>query len=119
MADQFRIHVNGSPQQALQQLEQTLQPEGFRITWEQEGQQGFLERGTRLKALLLGVIATHYKYRLIVHPQADGTVVLDIGLGNTGLSGGALGVAKVRKRLGTVRDQLIAAYQANGVLIGA
>ncbi|MFD0688201.1 hypothetical protein [Actinomadura fibrosa] len=118
MADNIRLQVTGPPDQARGLLEQTLQADGYRFTWENAGQ-GIVEKGSRKKAMLLGAFAIHYKYGVMLYPQQDGTVVIDLGLGNTGMSGGAIGVVKVRKNLDTVRQQLVTAYQNAGALVSA
>ncbi|MQY04773.1 hypothetical protein [Actinomadura macrotermitis] len=118
MTDSVRLHLNGTPDQAVQLLEQTLQPEGFRFTWEAPGV-GLAEKGTRTKAMLLGVLATHYKYKVQVYSAPEGTALIELHLGNSGFSGGMVGVAKVRKKLDAVQNLLTAALQSRGLLIGA
>ncbi|MBE1533145.1 hypothetical protein [Actinomadura algeriensis] len=118
MTDSVKLQVSGPVDQVRATLEQAMQPEGFRATWENPGD-GLLEKGTRTKALLLGVFATHYKYRVLLHEHPDGTVTVDIALANTGLSGGAAGVAKVRKKLDHVGRVLTTAFQSTGGLVGA
>lgn len=118
MADSVKLHVTGSPDQVRPVLEQVLQPEGFRFTWENPGE-CIIEKGSRTKALLLGAFGTHYKYRIILRPQQDGSVVVDLGLATTGLSGGAVGVAKVRRKLDEVGRVLVTAFQNAGTLISA
>jgi hypothetical protein len=118
VADSVKLRVNGSPEQVGQALEQALQPEGFRFTWSNP-QDAILEKGSLAKALLLGAFSPHFKYRLLLHPQQDGTVIVDIGLANTGLAGGAIGVARVRKGLDRVGEVLNHAFQQSGMLVGA
>ncbi|GAA0553367.1 hypothetical protein [Actinomadura livida] len=118
MADIVKLHVNGTPDQVRPVLEQVLQGEGFRFTWENAGE-CIIEKGSRTKALLLGAFGTHYKYRVLFHPQQDGTLVFDVGLATTGMSGGAIGVAKVRKKLDEIGRVLTGAFQNAGTLISA
>lgn len=118
MADSVIIQVTGTPDQVRPMLEQVLQPAGFRFTWENAGE-CIIEKGTRTKALLLGAFSTHYKYRVILRPQPDGSLIVDLGLATTGMSGGAVGVAKVRKKLDEVGRILVQAFQSAGTLIKA
>ncbi|MFD0855982.1 hypothetical protein ACFQ07_27330 [Actinomadura adrarensis] len=118
MADSVKLRVTGPPEQVGQVLEQALQPEGFRFAWSNP-QDAILEKGTFAKALLLGAFSPHFKYRLLLHPQQDGTVIVDIGLANTGLVGGAIGVARVRKGLDGVGEVLNHTFQQNGTFVGA
>lgn len=118
MADSVKFQVTGTPEQVGPVLEQVLQPEGFRFTWANPAD-CIIEKGSRTKALLLGAFGTHYKYRVLLHPQQDGTLVVDLGLATTGMSGGAVGVAKVRKKLDEVGRILVAAFQNSGTLVSA
>ena len=118
MADSVKLQVTGNPDQVRPMLEQALQPEGFRFTWENPTE-CIVEKGSRTKAMLLGAFGTHYKYRIILRPQQDGSLVVDAGLATTGMSGGAVGVAKVRKKLDEVGHVLVAAFQNSGTLISA
>jgi hypothetical protein len=117
VADSVKFQVKGSPEQVGPTLAQVLEPHGFRFTWSNPAD-AIVETGSRGKALLLGVFALHYKYRLLLHPQQDGTLVVDLGLANTGLAGGAVGVAKVRKKLDELGHVLYGAFQQNGTLVG-
>lgn len=116
MADSVKLQVTGSPDQVRPLLEQALQAEGFRFTWENPGQ-AVIEKGSRTKAMLLGAFATHYKYLMLLHPQQDGTLIVDLGLATTGLSGGAAGVVKVRKKLDAVGRTLTTAFQSAGTFV--
>lgn len=118
MADSVKIHVTGTPDQVRPVLEQVLGAEGFRFTWENPGE-CIVEKGSRTKALLLGAFGTHYKYRVLLRPQPDGNLVVDLGLATTGMSGGAVGVAKVRRKLDEVGRVLTTAFQNNGTLVHA
>jgi hypothetical protein len=110
--------MTGSIDEARALLERTLQAEGFRFTWENGGK-GIVEKGSRTKALLLGVFAIHYKYVVLLYPHQNGTTVIDLGLGATGLVGGAAGVVKIRRRLDQIGVVLTNALQSAGVFAGA
>lgn len=116
MAHSVKLQVTGSPAQARPLLEQALQAEGFRFTWTDDVD-GFVEKGEGWKAIALGFIAPHYKFRVLLHAQQDGTTIVDLGLGNTGLAHGALGVTRVRRQLAKLGPVLQAAYQSNGSLV--
>src|SRR5690606_23682793 len=118
MADSVKLVVTGTPEQVGPVLEQALQPEGFRFTWANPAD-CIIEKGSRTKALLLGAFGTHYKYRVLLRPQPDGNLVVDLGLATTGMSGGAVGVAKVRRKLDEVGRVLTTAFQTNGTLVHA
>ncbi|HEV7931201.1 MAG TPA: hypothetical protein VGP70_02575 [Actinomadura sp.] len=99
-------------------LEQVLQAQGFRFTWESP-ENGVVEKGTRVKALLLGALAIHYKYAVRLEPQGDDGVLVGLGLATSGVSGGGLGMVKVRKKLDELQPLLSQAYQATGALEGS
>lgn len=116
MANSVSLRVSGALDQVRAVVEAALQPEGYRFTWEHAGQ-GIVEKGTRTKAMLLGVFATHYKYHVLLRPQPDGTVVVELGLATTGLSGGAAGAVKLRRKLDEVGRILTTAFQSSGTLV--
>ncbi|MFS2291734.1 MAG: hypothetical protein FWJ90_03390 [Actinomadura sp.] len=118
MADSVKLVVTGTPEQVGPVLEQALQPEGFRFTWANPAD-CIIEKGSRTKALLLGAFGTHYKYRVLLRSQPDGNILVDLGLATTGMSGGAVGVAKVRRKLDEVGRILTTAFQNNGTLVHA
>ncbi|MFI0352144.1 hypothetical protein [Actinomadura sp. 9N407] len=118
MADSVKLQMTGSPDQARSLLEQTLQAEGFRFTWENGGK-GILEKGSRTKAMLLGAFAIHYKYVVLLYPDQNGGTVIDLGLGATGLVGGAAGVVKIRRKLDQIGVVLTNALQSAGVLVAS
>lgn len=118
MADSVRLHVAGPPEQARATLEQALTAQGFRFTWQNDGR-GVVEKGTKGKAMLLGALAIHYKYVAEIAPQPDGSVGVGLTLATSGVSGGAVGYAKVRSKLDELRGVLAQAYQSGGTLLQA
>jgi hypothetical protein len=118
MSEYFKLHVNGNPDSARPVLEQALEGQGFRFTWENP-QKGIAEKGSRTKAMLLGALSIHYKYWVQLDPQADGTVVVGLGLGTSGVSAGAVGMVKVRKKVDELQQYVSEAYRTSGVLLGA
>ena len=118
MADAVRLHVAGPPEQARAVLEQALTAQGFRFTWQDDGR-AVVEKGSRGKAMLLGAFAIHYKYVAEVAPQPDGSVGIGLTLATSGVSGGAVGYAKVRSKLDELKGVLAQAYQQGGSLLQA
>jgi hypothetical protein len=118
MADAVRLQVSGPPETARGVLEQALTAQGFRFTWQNDGR-AVVEKGSRGKAMVLGAFAIHYKYVAEIVPQPDGSVSVGLTLATTGMSGGAVGFAKVRSKLDELRGVLTQAYQAGGSLLQA
>lgn len=118
MADVIRLHVSGPPERARAVLEQALTAQGFRFTW-QSDDRALVEKGSRGKAMVLGAFAIHYKYGAEIVPQPDGSVGVGLTLANTGVSGGAIGYAKVRSKLDELKGVLAQAYQQGGSLLEA
>ncbi|MBW8483117.1 hypothetical protein [Actinomadura parmotrematis] len=112
------VHLKSSPDEAVQLVENTLRPDGWKVSWTSPGT-GSLEKGNRTKALLLGAFHIHYQYHVRVTQNPDGTSAVSVFPSNSGMAGGLIGVSKVKKGLGGVRDLLAGAAQANGTLIGA
>jgi hypothetical protein len=118
VADAVRLQVAGPPESARGVLEQALTAQGFRFTWQDDGR-AVVEKGSRGKAMFLGAFALHYKYVAEIAPQPDGSVGVGLTLATTGMSGGAIGYAKVRSKLDELRGVLTQAYQSGGSLIQA
>ncbi|WP_018657056.1 hypothetical protein [Actinomadura flavalba] len=118
MASQIEIRAAGTPEQVVPLLTETVEADGFRVTWESPGS-GLIEKGSALKAMLLGAFGTHYKYRVLVHPQQDGGTVLNIALATTGMSGGAVGVTKVQRKLTDLQNRLNTAFGSTGAVAGS
>jgi hypothetical protein len=118
MSEYVKVVVAGTPDSARPVLEQVLQGQGFRFTWEHP-QKGIAEKGSRTKALLLGAFAVHYKYSVQLDAEQDGTVVIGLGLATSGVAGGGVGMVKVRRKLDELQRALSEAYQAAGVLRAA
>jgi len=118
MADAVRLRVSGTPEQARGVLEQVLTGQGFRFDWQNEGR-AVVEKGSRGKAMFLGALAIHYKYVAELAPQPDGSVDVALTLATSGVSGGAVGYAKVRSMLDELKGHLAQAYQQSGSLLQA
>lgn len=118
MADAINLHVAGPPEKARAVLEEALTAQGFRFGWQSEGR-AVVEKGSKGKAMLLGAFAIHYKYVAELAPQPDGSVGVNLTLATSGVSGGAVGYAKVRSKLDELRGVLAQAYQQGGSLLQA
>ncbi|MFD0853925.1 hypothetical protein ACFQ07_16930 [Actinomadura adrarensis] len=121
MAKSVKIRVTGSPDEVRPVMEQALQPEGFTFTWGTPTQ-GTVEKGSGVKSVLLGVISPHYMYGVVLQPQQDGSLIVELSVTNTGtaaVTGGAIGVMRVRKQLDRLGKSLQTAFQANDTLVAS
>jgi hypothetical protein len=117
MANHLKFQISLGAADARTILETALSEQGYRIAWHNE-QEGLAEKGSKAKAMFLGAFAMHYKYNLRVDPAPDGTAIAAVFLGNTGIAGGAMGIAKVRNELDRLSTVIRPAYEAKGVLNG-
>ncbi|MFC7328962.1 hypothetical protein [Marinactinospora rubrisoli] len=115
MATFAKFHVDAHPDAAREVLHTTLAQQGYRYTWENP-QHGLAEKGSKVKAMLLGAFAMHYQYALRLDANPDGSHTVALALNNTGVSGGALGITKVRTQLDELYGVLRQAYTAAGTL---
>ncbi|RCV52088.1 hypothetical protein DEF23_19355 [Marinitenerispora sediminis] len=115
MATFAKFHLDAHPDASREVLHSTLAQQGYRYTWENP-QQGLAEKGSKVKAMLLGAFAMHYRYALKLDANPDGSHTVSLLLNSTGVSGGALGIAKVRTQLDELYGVLRQAYTATGTL---
>ncbi|QVQ54489.1 hypothetical protein J4H86_12955 [Spiractinospora alimapuensis] len=118
MAKFAKFQLTVGPADARTVLENALSEQGYRMSWENE-YRGLAEKGSKTKAMLLGALAMHFKYNLQIDQAPDGSIVASVFLGNTGMSGGAIGLAKVRTELDRLYTVVRQAYESKGILRGA
>ncbi|MFC3998200.1 hypothetical protein ACFOVU_19905 [Nocardiopsis sediminis] len=115
MAEFAKFHLSGDIEDARTVLLDVLGQHGYRFSWESPTS-GLAEKGSKAKAMLLGALAVHYKYSLGLQANPDQSVTASISLGNTGISGGAIGFSKVRGELDTLFNAVRQAYEVKGLL---
>lgn len=65
--------------------------------------QGIYEKGNRTMRILFGGFCKYYKFKLSVDASDPQNIKVRVLNGSSGMSGGALGVAKVRKEIDRLR----------------
>lgn len=65
--------------------------------------QGIYEKGNRTMRILFGGFCKYYKFKLSVDATDPANIKVRVLNGSSGMSGGALGVAKVRKEIDRLR----------------
>ncbi|TDQ52024.1 hypothetical protein [Actinorugispora endophytica] len=118
MAKYSKFVVAADTEGARSILQETLAQQQFRFSWESP-QRGLAEKGSKVKAMLLGAFSVYYPYSLQIDPNPDGTVTVSLFLASTGMMGGAVGVAKVRNGLDSLSGAVRSAYESRGVLRSA
>lgn len=115
-ADVREIAVSGEPVRARTTAVEALEGRGFTFTWQDEWS-GSAEKGSKGKQLLLGGFAPHLQVDISLLAADHGTVVR-LTRPSAGVSGGLMGRAKAIKQFNGVADDLVAAFQHAGVLLG-
>ena len=83
-------------------IEQYFQGEGYRL---EDGtpSDGHYGVGNNVLRIIFGAFVKRYKFKVNVVPSGTGCIVY-IEKGMTGVMGGAIGYAKMKKELGRVRE---------------
>jgi hypothetical protein len=116
MAD-VDLVVTGDPARAKATAAAALEARGFRLQWADDWA-GTAERGNKVANVFLGALAQHFKVgvRIMTAPEPGQSVVRLEQL-SSGWAGGALGAARTRRNLASLRDELVAAFHQAGVLV--
>ena len=109
------IQIRADPQGAQGIAAQAFSTYGFRVTWE-NATKGKAEKGSKGGNIALGALAQYYAINFEIHPAQGGTV-LRLIQGNSGMAGGIMGVAKVRKQFRGVSDNIADWMRANNMLV--
>ncbi len=109
------IQVRIDPAGAQNIAVQAFSANGFRVSWE-SSVMGMVETGSRGGNIALGALSQYYAINFEIHPAQGGTV-LRLIQGNTGLAGGVIGMAKVKKKFRGVLDDIANWMQQNQMLV--
>lgn len=99
-------------------LHEVLTHHQYRYSWESP-HRGLAEKGSKMKGMLLGVLAMYYPYSLQIDLNPDSTATVSLFQAGTGMMGGAIGMAKVRNELDTLAGATRSALEAKGLLRNA
>ncbi len=107
----------GDPARAKATVAEALTTRKFRITWSDDWT-ATAERGNKVANVLLGAFAQYFKVGVAVRSApTDGQSIVRIERASRGFMGGAIGVARTNKNMRALHDELVATFQAAGVLV--
>ncbi|MGD1052571.1 MAG: hypothetical protein ABR950_01960 [Candidatus Dormibacteria bacterium] len=109
--------VAGDPAAARATAEQALIANGFKVIWLDEWT-ATAERGSRVGNALAGAFAQYFQVGVRLMSAQTGETTVRIERQSSGMMGGLVGMARVRKNLTELCAQLQATFQAAGVLRG-
>jgi hypothetical protein len=109
--------VTGDPATARATVQAALEARKFRMTWHDDWT-ATAERGNKIANLLVGAFAQYFKVgvRLMSNSPEQTTVRLERQ--SSGMMGGAVGAARTRKNMETLKSELSATFGSAGVLVG-
>jgi hypothetical protein len=112
------LTVVGDAARARATVAQALEARKFQVQWSDDWN-AVAERGSKVANAIAGAFAQYMKVLISLHQGEDpGHTIIRINRGNSGAMGGAIGVARTRKNMVTLRDELASTFQAAGVLVG-
>lgn len=110
--------LSGDPTSAKQVITDALTARKFRVQWTDEWT-GVAERGNKVANALLGAFAQYFKIDVVIRTdESTGTGIVRLARSSRGMMGGAVGVHRTNKNMRTLADELTAAFDASGVLLG-
>lgn len=75
-----------------------MEQQGYKVITDQFGNL-ILEKGSRVKRLLLGAFATYFKFSVTMAPCADNELTVNIFQQSSGMSGGLIGMNQIKTEL--------------------
>ncbi len=81
-----------------QKLNQAMLADGYKLS-EGNLSNGTYEKGNRVMRILFGAFVKYFKFSLTVTQNQDGTVTANFFKQTSGMSGGLIGIAQVKKEL--------------------
>ncbi|WP_293306035.1 hypothetical protein [Pedobacter sp. UBA5917] len=75
-----------------------MEQQGYTVTNDQFGNL-ILEKGSRVKRLLLGAFATYFKFSVTIAPGVDNELTVNIFQQSSGMSGGLIGMNQIKTEL--------------------
>ena len=92
------LYQNVSVEEMTKKITELMEQQGYNVTHDQFGNL-ILEKGSRIKRLLLGAFVTYYKFSVTMAPGADGGLTVNIFQQSSGMSGGLIGMNQIKTEL--------------------
>lgn len=113
----FDVVIEGDPAPVRQAAIDALGYRSFRFTWHDEWS-ALAERGSKVGNLLGGAIAQYFAIEVRIMAGQPGHTVVRFEQQNSGWMGGAIGAARVKKNLTTLRDEFAGFFAQQNRLVG-
>ena len=107
--------VVGDAARAKATVAQALEVRKFKLTWQGEWD-AVAERGNKIANVLLGALAQYFKVGVQVRTGVGGNGVIRVEKSSKGYMGGWLGASRTNKNFDGLHADLLATFQAAGVL---
>ncbi|RBQ03743.1 hypothetical protein [Pedobacter miscanthi] len=92
------LYKNVSVEEMTKKVTELMEQQGYNVTYDQFGNL-ILEKGSRIKRLLLGAFVTYYKFSVTITPGADNELTVNIFQQSSGMSGGLIGMNQIKTEL--------------------
>lgn len=118
----YRLVASGSPEAAKDTLFGALQNQGFTV--DQTGEwTAKADRGSQGASVMLGAFAgkkgRHLTLMISCYTSEDGNLIIDLGQGTSGMSGGLIGMSQAKKAYQETYAALYTTFQSAGILVNA
>ncbi len=109
--------VDGDPAAARATAVQALGERKFQVNWRDEWS-AVAQRGSKTANVLLGAMAQYFEVGVRLMSASPGETVVRIERLTSGWRGGAVGAARTRRNMASLRTELESTFRAAGVLRG-
>jgi hypothetical protein len=109
--------VTGDPVAARATAEQALVARKFAVTWDDDWTATAV-RGSKAANLVVGALSQYLRVGVRLMSAQPGETTVRIERQSSGWAGGAIGVARTRKNLSSLRSELEGTFGDAGVLRG-
>lgn len=87
-----------SAEEMTKKVTEVMEQQGYQVTNDQFGNL-ILEKGSRIKRLLLGAFVTYFKFSVTMAPGVNNELTINIFQQSSGMSGGLIGMNQIKTEL--------------------
>ena len=87
-----------SADEMTKKVTEVMEQQGYQVTNDQFGNL-ILEKGSRIKRLLLGAFVTYFKFSVTMAPGVNNELTINIFQQSSGMSGGLIGMNQIKTEL--------------------
>ncbi|MBE5319243.1 hypothetical protein IM793_08750 [Pedobacter sp. MR2016-19] len=92
------LYKDVSVEEMTKKVTELMEQQGYQVTNDQFGNL-ILEKGSRIKRLLLGAFATYFKFSVTMSQSTENELTVNIFQQSSGMSGGLIGMNQIKTEL--------------------